>query len=639
MDKLCKTRDRPAKCRPVAYTLTVLRSRTITPKRWNIRPADERVRELADRLKTSALVAQILLNRGVDDEVAALAFLRPNLRLLHEPSLINGLPEAAQRIARAIREREKIVIFGDYDVDGITAVAILWHALRLLGADVHYYIPHRIEEGYGLNTDAIRQLCDDGAKLIITVDCGITAIAPIALARERGVDVVVTDHHEWKEQEALGLGAWGLVKDQDESSLTPKPQALSPLLPKATHIVHPRLPDSSYPNPHLCGSGVAFKLAWGVGQAMNGGGKVGDSLKAFLVDAMALAALGTIADVVPLVGENRILAHFGLGGLKQTKLIGLRALIDSAQLDGKKIDSFHVGFLLAPRLNAAGRMGHARLAVEMLTDASEARAMEIATYLEEQNRIRQATEREILEQALTQIDELQFVDRASRAIVVGGIGWHAGVIGIVASRIVDRFHRPAIVVALDDALGHGSGRSIDGFHLSNALQAVTHTLESHGGHEMAAGLRVKADRFEDFREAFIAHAGEAIDADLLVPELRVDCDAELAAITEALVTDLARLGPFGRGNPRPVLRCRDVVLAADPRRVGKTGDHLSIHVRSNGTNARGGPMKAIAFGAGDWCDKLKAGSVVHLACQPQVNEFNGYRSVELEVKDLQIADS
>lgn len=600
------------------------------PRRWNVAPADERAQELAERLRTSALVAQILLNRGLVEPDDCQSFLRPSLKCLHEPSQIPGMDDASRVVARAIRDGKKIVIYGDYDVDGITGVTIFWHALRLLGAQVSYYIPHRVEEGYGLNCDAIEQLCNDGAQLIVTVDCGVTAIDPIAVARDRGVDVVVTDHHEWKE-EGLGLGASGLGGEQASVSPSPTPQALSPILPNATAIAHPRLPsDQAYPNPHLCGAGVAFKLAWGVGQAMSGTGRVNEQVKAFLVEAMALAALGTIADVVPLVGENRILAHFGLGGLKQSKLHGLRALITGAKLDGQNIDSYHVGFLLAPRLNACGRMGHARLAVEMLTDASEDRAMEIAEYLEEQNRTRQSTERAIVEQALQQIETLKLAEH--RAIVVGERGWHPGVIGIVASRIVDRFHRPTIVVGIGEDLGQGSGRSIDGFHLAKALTAVTHTLESHGGHEMAAGLKVLPSRFEEFRAAFIAHANEAVDPAILTPELRLDCDADLKQVTESLIADLARLGPFGRGNPRPLLRCRNLSLTATPRRVGKTGDHLQLYVR--GTS--GAVMKAIAWGAGALFDQLPAGTVVDLAVQPQLNEYNGFRSVELEVKDLQI---
>ena len=625
--------------------------------------------DLAERLKTSRLVAQLLLNRGVTDPTDAQAFLRPTLKTLHDPALIPGLTVAAERVARAIRDHEKIAIYGDYDVDGITATAILWHALRRLGGDVISYIPHRVEEGYGLNTEAIVGLCEQGIQLIITVDCGITAIDPIAAARERGVDVVVTDHHEWKEQQgvesATASHSHRVIEVQDSlvagvnprtpakattddiaSSLTPSAPVytgdqgpLVPLLPDTPYIAHPRLPGGNYPNPHLCGAGVAFKLAWGVGQAVAGGGRVPPALKDFLVEATALAALGTIADVVPLVGENRVLAHFGLGGLKESKLTGVRALIESADLGGRKLDSYHVGFLLAPRLNAAGRMGHARLAVEMLTSADETKAFEIATYLEQQNKHRQQTERGILDAALEQIDTLKLAE--SRAIVVGDIGWHPGVIGIVASRIVDRFHRPAIVIAMDapDAggLGHGSGRSIDGFHLSKALVACGHLLESHGGHEMAAGLKVKGENFAAFRDAFAAHALESIDEAMLVPELRVDSDAELAGIDEALVNDLARLGPFGRGNPKPLLRCRDVVLTAPPKRIGKTCDHLVLAVRTKNMVRGGKPMKAIAFGAADWADKLSEGDTVHLCVQPQINEFNGWRSVELEVKDLQLA--
>ncbi|HEY0007485.1 MAG TPA: DHHA1 domain-containing protein, partial [Tepidisphaeraceae bacterium] len=419
-----------------------------------------------------------------------------------------------------------------------------------------------------------------------------------------------SDHHEWK--------------TNDDGS---------PKLPEANAVVHPRLPGTTYANGNLCGAGVAFKLAWGTGQAISGQAKVCDALKAFLVEAMALAALGTIADVVPLVGENRILAYYGLGGLKQTKITGLLALIESADLDGKNIDSYHVGFLLAPRLNAAGRMGHAALAAEMLTNASPERALEIAEYLEQQNRTRQATERAILEQAIAQIGTLNLIEQDQRAIVVGAAGWHPGVIGIVASRIVDRFHRPAVVVGLGDEIGQGSGRSIDGFHLSQALEKVSHTLVSHGGHEMAAGLKVLPSRFEEFREAFAAHANSALEPAALVPELKLDCCVPLSQMCEALISDLDRLGPFGRGNPRPVLRCENLSLTAPPRRVGKTGDHLQLFLKQNGTT-----MKAIAFGAGNWGDKLTAGSVIHIAVQPQMNEYNGCRSVELQVKDLQLAN-
>jgi single-stranded-DNA-specific exonuclease len=476
-----------------------------------------------------------------------------------------------------------------------------------------------VDEGYGLNTDAIRQLADEGADLILTVDCGITALEQAQIARERGVELIITDHHEWKHQPDNRSGHW--IRPMSE-----------PLLPEAAGIVHPRLPsEQPYPNPHLCGAGVALKLAWGIGQAVSGACRVNDDLKAFLLEAIALSALGTIADVVPLVGENRVLVYFGLGSLKQTKLVGLRALIRRANLMGQKIDSYHVGFLLAPRLNACGRMGHARLAVEMLTDASEERAEEIATYLESQNRQRQNIERTILNQALEQIESLQMIENNWRGIVVGDKNWHPGVIGIVASRIVDRFCRPTIVVGFSDEIGQGSGRSIDGFHLARALENVTDTLESHGGHEMAAGLKVQPHKFEAFRDAFVSYTNQTLDSRLLIPELKVDCDADLHQVTESLIADLDRLGPFGRGNPRPLIRCRNLALTAPPRKVGKTGDHLQMYVKQNGT-----VMKAIAFGAGGIFDRLQTGTRVDLACVPQINDFNGYRSVELEVRDLQI---
>jgi single-stranded-DNA-specific exonuclease len=606
-------------------------TRMYRPRRWTVADADERAGELAQRLKTSPLIAQVLLNRGIIEPDDCHNFLRPSLKCLHEPSLIAHLPRAAERIAKAIRDGEKIVLYGDYDVDGITAVAILWHAIKLLGGRCEYYIPHRLEEGYGLNAEAVAQLCDAGAKLIVTVDCGITAIAPANIARERGVELIVTDHHEWHELAA---------------PLTDSEPQHAPLLPNCYAIVHPRLrsPDGTqeslassrkaYPNPHLCGAGVAFKLAWGIGQAISGAPRVSEDFRNFLMDALALAALGTIADVVPLVGENRILAHYGLSNLKKSKLLGIQSLIRSAGLDGQILDSYHVGFLLAPRLNAAGRLGHARLAVEMLTDANLPRAEEIATYLEQQNRQRQAIEKQILEEAMEQALALKYDAEDCHGIVLGKAGWHAGVVGIVASRIVDRFNRPTIMVSLNDGegLGQGSGRSVSGFHLARALEACGEHLEAFGGHEMAAGLKIRTSRFEDFRAAFCAFAARNIDPQLLVPELRLDASAELNHVTHSLVTDLKRLGPFGHGNRRPLFVCRGLTLSAPPRRVGKTGDHLQLLVKQGPST-----MRCIAFGAGALFEKLKPGMTLDLAVEPQLNEFNGHVSVELEVKDMQFA--
>jgi single-stranded-DNA-specific exonuclease len=356
---------------------------------------------------------------------------------------------------------------------------------------------------------------------------------------------------------------------------------------------------------------------------------VSDTFRAFLLDATALAALGTIADVVPLVGENRVLAHFGLGGLTKTRLTGIRVLIDSAGLTGQNLDSYDVGFLLAPRLNACGRMGHARLAVEMLTSADDAKAHEIAAYLEGQNRQRQAIERQILQQAEAMIAEQNLAAEGSCALVLGHEQWHPGVIGIVASRLVDRYHRPAVMVALHNGHGQGSARSIAGFHLARALAACTEHLESHGGHEMAAGLKVLTENFPAFQSAFCAHAKSAITPEQLVPELHLDTLAELSQVTEALVGDLARLGPFGHGNRRPVLCCRGVTVAAPPRRVGKSGDHLQLLVRQGDVS-----LKCIAFGYAALDAKLAPGTVIDLAVEPSVNEYNGWKNVELQVRDV-----
>jgi single-stranded-DNA-specific exonuclease len=356
-------------------------------------------------------------------------------------------------------------------------------------------------------------------------------------------------------------------------------------------------------------------------------------MKLLLVEMTALAALGTIADVVPLVGENRALARRGLMDLKASKLNGIRALIAACDLDGKKLDSFHVGFLLGPRLNAAGRMGHARLAVEMLTEASPARADEIATYLESQNRDRQTTERAIVLEAIRQAEELGLCDDGCHGIVVGSAGWHAGVIGIVASRLVDRFHKPAIVIALGDDHGHGSGRSIAGFHLARALDACKPHLKTCGGHEMAAGLGIEPANLPAFRDAFLDYAKSNLTAEQLVPELRIDTIARLNEVSQGLVDEFGRLGPFGNGNPRPLIACRGVTLTAPPKPCGKKGEHVQLFIRQGETM-----MKAIAWNAAAMMDQLSSGKPLDLAVQPQLNEWNGRVSVELEVKDIVVAD-
>ncbi len=583
-------------------------------RRWRVPTPDrDAAGELARALGVSHTAGQILLNRGFGpgDLDAARSFFRPQLAELIEPERLPGASRAAERLARAIRDGERIVIYGDYDVDGITATAILWHTFILLGADpqdVRTYVPHRVDEGYGLNSDALRKLASDGNNVVVSVDCGITAIEQAIVAQEAGIDLVITDHHEWRAM----------------------PGTQEPDLPDAYALVHPRLPGSAYANPHLTGAGVAFKLAWETGKQLTGQPKVSPEMRAFLVEALALAALGTIADVAPLVGENRIIARYGLGGLTKTKLRGLRALIDSAGLGGQDLDSYHVGFLLGPRLNACGRMGHAEQAVNMLTTATTGEARDIALFLEEQNRQRQATERKIVEEAVEQIRDRGWDGSDHPAIVVEGEGWHVGVVGIVASRLVDQFHRPAIVLAADENGGAGgSGRSIAGFHLAHALAECADLLDNHGGHAMAAGVHLSRDNIDAFRDRFVAIARRELTAEDLSPTLRADAEITLDCVDQPLVAELGRLGPFGVGNPRPLLVLRDLtVLTA--RCCGKSGDHLQLFL----DDMSGCRMKAIAFGCGPLSQRLRAGDRVDLVAEPSLNKWNGRVSVELTVKDL-----
>lgn len=569
------------------------------PKRWKIMPPWPGCDEAARRAGISPLLAQVLHNRDIIDPADVRSFLEPALARLYEPERLPGATEAAGIIVEKIRQRRPIVVYGDYDVDGITATSILWHLLTLAGANVSFYIPHRLEEGYGLNADALRQLKADGADTVITVDSGITAIDEARIAREIGLTLVITDHH------------------------SPGPHP-----PDAHALVHPTIAEG-YPNADLCGAGVAFKLAWAVARHLSPSEKVTPEFRAFLLDAVSLVALGTIADVVPLHGENRILARFGLHGINNTKLTGLKALIESARLHDQRIDSEHVGFWLAPRLNAAGRMGHAQLAVELFTTADESRAREIAIYLEEQNRGRQAVERRILKQACELIESGDLASDSRRAIVLASAGWHAGVIGIVASRIVDRFHRPTVMIALENGNGQGSARSIRHFELNRALADCGEHLVAYGGHAMAAGLRIHSENVEPFTEAFIARANQKLTAADLEATLQLDAEVGLNQLTEALVRDLQRLTPFGMGNRKPRFASPLLQLAGEPRAVGKEGSHLQLTL----TDGRS-TLRAIAFRQKDQLQSLLDHRRCRVAFEPILNTFRGRTSVELQVIDI-----
>jgi len=569
------------------------------PKSWIISPPWPDCPAAARRIGASPLVAQLLQNRGIVETEAARAFLNPELKMLHPPEQLPGAMEAADIIAEKIRQQRPIAIYGDYDVDGITGTAILWHALRLAGADVSFYIPHRLEEGYGLNAQALQQLRRDGTDTVITVDCGITAADQARVAREIGLTLIITDHH------------------------TPGAS-----VPQADAIVHPQLGSGS-PNPDLCGAGVAFKLAWAVARSWCQSERVAPAFRKFLIDATGLVALGTIADVVPLTGENRVLARFGLTGLQESKLAGLQALIASARLADKKIDSEHVGFWLAPRLNAAGRMGHAELAAELLTRADEARAKEIAIYLEEHNRGRQTIERRILKEACDEIEAHDLARDARRAIVLAREGWHAGVIGIVASRIVDRYCRPTVMIALENGEGQGSARSIPHFALHRALADCAEHLDAYGGHAMAAGLRIRRDKVEAFTEAFVARANQQLTGQDLAPTLRLDAEVTLDALTEPVIRELDRLAPFGTGNPKPRFASPMLRLDGEPRVVGRNGGHLQFGLTDGRARRR-----AIAFNQPDQLQPLLDHRECRVAFKPILNTFNGRTSVELQVIDF-----
>ncbi len=579
-------------------------------KQWVIRPphppgADSA--ELAKSLKVSPLLAQVLINRGITDAQTASVFLRPKLTQLIDPAQMPGIKPAVQRLKQAITNKEKITVYGDYDVDGITGVAILWQVLTLLGADVDYYIPHRIDEGYGLNAEAIQTLVKSGSKMLVTVDCGVTAYNAAELAGQLGLDLIITDHHQIDAQ-------------------------LDRELPKAVAIVHPAL-KKSYPNQDSAGAMVAFKLAWAIANEFNSGQKLEPRLREFMLNATSLAAMGTIADIVDLRGENRVLTSFGLKALPECKLSGIQALIESAGLTGHRLDSFHIGFRLAPMLNAAGRMGHARLAVELLTSEKLIRSMQIAEYLKEQNKQRQQYERKIFKQACEMIIERNLHHPDRKSIVLANENWHTGVIGIVASRIVDKFYRPTIMInagAAENGVAQGSARSIHGFCLLSAIKACSQHLISFGGHKMAAGVTIETEKIDRFAADFEAYAKENLNESDVTAKLYIDAVAPLAEFRNEMVSELQMLGPFGEGNPKPIFATKGVRLASPPRRVGSGREHLQLAITDNTAAVR-----CIGFRFGKLEKKLLEREFFNVAYQPQLNTYNGNTNVEFVLADIQ----
>jgi len=576
-------------------------------KQWRFRPHDpDRIVALARGAGISPVVARLLLCRGVSDAATAERFLAPKLTHLHDPAGLPGCAAAAERVHAAVKAGQRIVVYGDYDVDGITGTALLWRCLQMLGADVGYYVPHRVDEGYGLHEEAIRTLASQGAKLLVTVDCGITACREAAVAAECGVDLVVSDHHE--------------------------PDAA---LPAAAAVVHPRLPGASYPFGDLSGSGVAFKLAWAICQEAGAARRVSQPMRDFLLAATGLAAMGTVADVVPLVDENRALVAFGLASLAQRPTPGLQALLRIAKLDGKKrLTSEDVGFAIGPRLNAAGRLGQAQLAVELLVTDRAERAEELAQYVDRLNADRQSLERRIFLAANRQIKE-RFDPTCEPALVLAEHGWNPGVIGIVAGRLAEKYDRPVVLVALD-RLGAkpavGSARSVPGYDLFAALCACREHLVTFGGHEAAAGLRIEEDHLDAFRADLCEHAATHLPRRCGAAELVIDAEANLSELTPQTLRQIERLAPFGQGNARPLFCTTSVRLAEPPRPIGSSGRHLSLRLVQQGI-----ALRAVAFGGAEWAAELAAlTEPIDVAFRPAINEFRGRENVELHLTDWRV---
>ncbi len=562
---------------------------------WQHLPCDDtQVATLAAALQLHPTVARLLCLRGLSDPETAARFLQPSLDHLHDPLRLMGMIAAVERLEQAIARRERIAIHGDYDVDGITSTVILRRALEMLGGDVVHFIPERLRDGYGLQPAGIERLHADGVSVIVSVDCGIRGMEAARRARELGVDLIITDHHE---------------PDGE--------------LPVALAVINPKRFDCTYPDKSLAGVGVALKLV----QALCDRAGRSKWLPAFV----KVAAIGTLADVVPLVGENRVIARLGLASLsKGPHTVGLRALLDCSGLTGKTIDSYQVAFMLAPRVNAAGRMSTPDIATRLLLATGEdmdAEARALAQQLNDENLRRQQEEAELVIQAKKAIETDPAVG-AHNVLVVGGEGWHRGVIGIAASKLVDAYHKPAIVLSIDGDVAHGSCRSIPDFDMLGALERCADLFVKFGGHRQAAGLTMEAARVPEFRQRINSWADEVLEPDQLRPRLRIDAPLALNGITHDLVRGLDSLGPFGMGNPRPVFHASPVEIVDGPRTLKER--HLKMTFSQQGRRFR-----AIAWRAAERAEFLeKHRTGVNLAFSLDRNEYQGETYLELNVCDF-----
>ena len=561
--------------------------------------APSRARALGRALGLSETVAALLVARGVETEEAARALLRPSLAQLHDPFLMLGMREAAGRVLRAVEAGERILVYGDYDVDGTTGTVVLRRALDVLGAETGYHVPHRFTEGYGIRQDVLERARDEGYTLVISVDCGIRAFAPLEWARANGLDVIVTDHH---------------LPDADEGA------------PPAFAVLNPNQRGCPYPDKHLAGVGVAFKLAHALFRERDKEKLVPGFLK--------VVAIGTVADVAQLVGENRAIVALGLADLHKATNPGLRALMEVAGCgDGRHLRAFDLGFRLGPRINAAGRMDTARAVVELFEAANIEGARRLAAQLDALNTERQKVQQEVTERALA---ELEFGPHADDPVALAaGRGWHRGVIGLAASKLAEKTGRPAIVVSLDaDGTGHGSARSTEDFHMLDALTASADLLETFGGHAHAAGLLVREENLPALRQRLNEHA--ARDACLAPPEPCLHADLELGAesISLELCEELGALEPFGAGWPEPVFVTRDLRVVGEPRVI------KDRHLKFNVNTAAGRVHEAIWWGGVEKSTATpRPGGRIELAYTVEVNTWSGHRRLQLSVKDLKAVNS
>ncbi len=569
------------------------------PLIWEHLPcADDQAAALAPALGVTPVFARLLCQRGLVDPDAARRFLAPSLNHLHDPLTLPDMGPAVERILAAIAGRERMAIHGDYDVDGVTSTVILRRTLEMLGGDVVHFLPERLRDGYGLHPPAIERLQAEGVQLVISVDCGTRSVEAAERARELGIDLIITDHHE--------------------------PDAA---LPPALAVINPKRRDSRYPEHELAGVGVALKLVQALCQ------RTGH--ERWLPGFVKIAVIGTLADVVPVVGENRVIAKLGLEMLSRgPHKVGLRALLDAAGLTGKTIDTYHVAFVIAPRVNAAGRMSTPDIAARLLLAVDEAMADEVrvlAEQLNEENERRQQEEQRILAHARKVIETDPDVGARS-VLVVAGEGWHRGVIGIVASRLVEAFYRPVVVLSIDGDIAHGSCRSIPAFDMLGALERCSGMLTRFGGHKLAAGLTVEAGRVKELRAALADWGDQALMPDDLRPRLRIDLPLRFGSIRGDLVSDLEKLAPFGPGNPRPVFSAMGVDLADRPRRIKER--HLKLALRQDARLFRAVAWQGVAHEA--WLSE-HAGAV-DIAFSLNQNVFNGETYLELTLADIRKSD-